>query len=58
MWRAAGVQPGVTCKRDWACSGRTRRDFSLGCPLAADALTGCWVDGSRCVDGLLLGWRW
>ena len=43
--RAAGVGPDVTCKRDWACLGGTRRDFVLGCPLAAAALGGCWVDG-------------
>ena len=28
--RASGVGPGVTCKKDWASSGGTRRDFVLG----------------------------
>ena len=36
--RASGVEPGVTCKKDWAGSGGNRRDFVLGCPLAAAAL--------------------
>ena len=45
--RSARVDPDVTCKRDWACLGGTRRDFVLGCPLAAAALEGCWVDGCR-----------
>ena len=31
--RTTGVAPGVTCKKDWACTGGTRRDFILGCPL-------------------------
>ena len=44
---ASGILPGVTCKRDWACSGGSRRDFVLGCPLAASALAGCWVDCNR-----------
>ena len=44
---ASGISPGVTCKRDWSCSGGSRRDFVLGCPLAAAALAGCWVDCNR-----------
>ena len=48
--RAAGVEPDVTCKRDWACPGGTRRDFILGCPLAAASLGGCWVDCCRWIQ--------
>ena len=48
--RAAGSEPSATCKRDWASPGGTRRDFVVGCPLAAAALSGCWVDGSRWVQ--------
>ena len=45
--RAAGSEPAVTCKRDWASPGGTRRYVVIGCPLAAAALSGCWVDGTR-----------
>ncbi len=48
--RTAGVDPAVTCKRDWACPGSTGRDFILGCPLASAALGGCWVDCSRWIQ--------
>ena len=48
--RAAGVEPDVTCKRDWACRGGTRRDFIVGCPLTAAALGGCWVDCRRWIQ--------
>ena len=48
--RAAGVEPDVTCKRDWACRGGTWRDFIVGCPLAAAALGGCWVDCRRWIQ--------
>ena len=47
---ASGVRPGVTCKRDLTCSGGSRRDFVLGCPLAAAALAGCWVDCNRWIQ--------
>ena len=47
---ASGVEPGVTCKKDWASSGGNRRDFILGCPLAAAATGGCWVDDSRWIQ--------
>ena len=47
---AAGSEPSATCKRDWASPGGTRRDFVVGYPLAAAALSGCWVDGTRCVQ--------
>ena len=30
--RAAGVDPDVPCKRDWACLGGTRRTLFLGVP--------------------------
>ena len=48
--RAVGSEPSVTCKRDWASPSGTRRDSVVGCPLAAAALSGCWVDGSRWVQ--------
>ena len=47
---ASGVDAGVTCKKDWASSGGTRRDFILGCPLATAALGSCWVDNSRWIQ--------
>ena len=47
---ASGVDAGVTCKKDWASSGGTRRDFILGCPLATAALGSCWVDDSRWIQ--------
>ena len=48
--RASGVDPGVTCKKDWASSGGTRRDFILGCPLATAAIGRCWVDYTRWIQ--------
>ena len=30
---ASGVDAGITCKRDWASSGGTKRDFYLGLPI-------------------------
>ena len=47
---ASGIGPGLTCKRDLSCSGGSRRDFVLGCPLAAAALAGCWVDCNRWIQ--------
>ena len=44
------LRPGITCKRDVSCSGGSRRDFVLGCPLAAAALAGCWVDCNRWIQ--------
>ena len=35
---AAGLQPAPACKRDWGATGGHRRDFMVGCPLAAAAL--------------------
>ena len=34
---AAGLQPAPTCERDWSATGGHRRDFMVGCPLAAAA---------------------
>ena len=47
--RAAGVDPDVTCKRDWGLGG-TRSDFVLGCPLESASLSDCWVDGCRWIQ--------
>ena len=44
---AAGLQPGPTCKRDWTAADGRRRDFILGCPLAAAALLSCRVQPDR-----------
>ena len=44
---AAGLQPAPTCKRDWTAAGGRRRDFILGCPLAAAALLSCCVQPDR-----------
>ena len=34
---AAGVRPAHPCKRSWTAAGGHRRDFMVGCPLAAAA---------------------
>ena len=47
---ASGVDPGVTCRKDLPCTGGTRRDFILGCPLSAAAVGCCWVDESRWIQ--------
>ena len=44
---AAGLQPASTCKRSWTAAGGRRRDFTLGCPLAAAALLSCNVQSDR-----------
>ena len=44
---AAGLQPAPTCKRDWFASGGHRRDFMVGCPLAAAAVLSCKVQPDR-----------
>ena len=36
---AAGLQPAPACKRDWSATGGRRRDFMIGCPLAAAVLS-------------------
>ena len=40
---AAGLHPAPTCKRSWTAAGGHRRDFILGCPLAAAAILSCSV---------------
>ena len=44
---AAGLQPVPTCKRSWTAAGGHRRDFILGCPLAAAAVLSCTVQPDR-----------
>ena len=44
---AAGLQPTPTCKRSWTAAGGRRRDFILGCPLAAAAIFSCKVQEDR-----------
>ena len=44
---AAGLQPAPTCKRSWRSTGGHRRDFILGCPLAAAAVLSCKVQPDR-----------
>ena len=47
-WAVAGrVQPAATCKRTWQSTGSHRRDFMVGCPLAAAAISSCWVERDR-----------
>ena len=40
---ASGRQPAATCKRECCSSGGRRRDFIVGCPLAAAAVLSCQV---------------
>ena len=44
---AAGLRPAPTCKRSWTAVGGHRRDFVLGCPLAAAAILSCKVQPDR-----------
>ena len=44
---AAGLQPAPTCKRSWIADGGYRRDFILGCPLAAAAILSCGIQPDR-----------
>ena len=44
---AAGLQPVPTCKKTWGAVGGRRRDFILGCPLAAPAVLSCAVQPDR-----------
>ena len=47
---AAGLHPAPTCKRGWTAVGGHRRDFILGCPLAAAAaaaILSCKVQPDR-----------
>ena len=43
----AGLPPAPTCKRSWTAAGGRRRDFILGCPLAAAAVFSCRVQEDR-----------
>ena len=44
---ACGRPPAVTCKRTWGSVGGQRRDFMVGCTLAAVAVTSCVVEPDR-----------
>ena len=44
---AARLRPAPTCKRDWGATGGHRRDFIVGCPLAAAAVLSCKVEPDR-----------
>ena len=44
---ASGRQPGVPCKRSWDSAGGSRRDFMVGCPRAAAAVSQCVVQEDR-----------
>ena len=46
---ASGAQPAATCKRTWDSAGGHRRDFMVGCPLAAAAVTSCGAQPDRWV---------
>ena len=61
---AAGLQPVPTCKRSWETVGGHRRDFMVGCPLAAAALLSCnvrpdrWIAPHLAVRALFDYGRW
>ena len=61
---AAGLQPAPTCKRSWTAVGGHRRDFIVGCPLAAAAVLSCrvhtdwWVAPHLAVQTLFDCCRW
>ena len=44
---APGLRPAPTCKREWGSLGGGRRDFMVGCPLAAAAAISCQVQPER-----------
>ena len=44
---AAGLQPALACKRNWTAAGGHRRDFVLGCPIAAAATLNELLFGER-----------
>ena len=46
---AGGMQPAPSCKRAWNVRGGHRRDFMVGCPLAAGAVLSCKVQSDRWV---------
>ena len=41
-----GKQPVSTCVREWGCGG-SRRDFTVGCPLATAAVFSCKVQADK-----------
>ena len=43
----AGLRPAPTCMREWGSDGGRRRDFMVGCPLAAAAVLSCRVQPER-----------
>ena len=49
FWSAAWV----TCKRSWGSTGGSRRDFLVGCPRAAAAVSKCVVQADRWILPLL-----
>ena len=51
----SGLRPAPTCKRDWGATGGHRRDFMVGCPLAAAAVLSCKVRHDRWIAAHLLG---
>ena len=62
---APGLHPAPTCKRSWTAAGGHRRDFVLGCPLAAAAaILSCkvqldrWIDPHLAVRALFDCGRW
>ena len=44
---ATGEQPAATCERSWDSSGGHRRDFMVGCSLAAAAVLSCTAQTDR-----------
>ena len=54
---ATGKQPSSTCLREWGSGGGTRRDFMVGCPLAAAAVLSCTVQPDRWIALPLAGAR-
>ena len=61
---ASGLPPAVTCKRSWDDSGGNRRDFMVGCPLVAAAVSSCsvqldrWIVPHHAVRAFFLCSRW
>ena len=60
---ATDLQPAPTCKRDWNATGGHRRDFMVGCPLAAAVLSckvqpGRWIAPHLAVRTLFDCCRW
>ena len=53
---ATGKQPSSTCVREWGSGGGTRRDFMIGCPLAAAAVLSCTVQADRWISPHLAVW--